>query len=113
MKQIKLNDKTFNKVETLSHNENKEGWKVWNITPMGNGIIPLYLESENYQVNIEKLAYIQGTEFEAKVLHDCAGWGIRTLKQCKSAINTKRKGPTTERKRILAQRALATFEKFA
>lgn len=87
-------------------------YAVWNIPSIGEGCIPLFQPLGDYRVNGETLQYIQGTKEEAKLLAEAASWNIRTLADCQKAISSKRKGNITERKRFLAQRALATFEKY-
>ena len=52
------------------------------------------------------------TKEEATILHNAASYGIRTLADVRKALASKRKGPTTERRKRLAQPALPIFEKY-
>lgn len=63
-------------------------------------------------VDTESLKYIQVTKEEAAILHAAASYGIRTLLDVKRAINSQRKGPTTNRRKRLAIPALSIFEKY-
>lgn len=88
------------------------GYRVWNIPSIGEGCVPLYVSLGGFNVDTESLKYIQMSKEEAAVLHAAAHYGIRTLADVKKAINSQRKGPTTDRRKRLAIPALSIFEKY-
>ena len=59
----------------------------------------------------DTLRYIQMTKEEAKILHNASSYGMRTLADVRKALRSKRKGPTTERRKRLAEPALPIFQK--
>jgi hypothetical protein len=107
MKTIKDERHVFKQVKTIP-----SGYRVWNIPSIGEGCVPLYLPLDEITVDASTLCYLQLTEQEAKVLHSAASYGIRTLADVRKALASNRKGPTTERRKRLAQPALPIFEKY-
>ena len=88
------------------------GYKVWNIPSIGEGCVPLYVSLGGFNIDAESLKYIKMSKEEAAILHAAAHSGIRTLADAKKAINSQRKGPTTDRRKRLAIPALSIFEKY-
>lgn len=107
MKTIKDEKHVFKQVKTIP-----SGYRVWNIPSIGEGCVPLYLPLDEISVDPDTLCYIQMTKEEATILHNAASYGIRTLADVRKALASKRKGPTTERRKRLAQPALPIFEKY-
>lgn len=107
MKTINDGRHTFQEVEKIP-----AGYKVWNIPSIGEGCVPLYVSLGGFNVDTESLKYIKISKEEAAILHAAASYGIRTLLDVKRAINSQRKGPTTNRRKRLAIPALSIFEKY-
>ena len=98
---------TFTKTSKIS-----EGYQVWNITSLGEGIVPLFEPLAEFQVNPETLKYIKVEPNEARLLHIAASNGIRTLAKAKSILNSKRTGPMTMKKKAISEMVLPIFEKY-
>ena len=107
MKTINDGRHTFKEVKKIP-----AGYKVWNIPSIGEGCVPLYVSLGGFNVDAESLKYIKMSKEEAAILHAAASYGIRTLFDVKRAINSQRKGPTTDRRKRLAIPALSIFEKY-
>jgi len=107
MKTIKDERHTFKEVKYIQGN-----YRVWNIPSIGEGCVPLYVPAGENKVDVTSLRYLQLTEKEAKILHNAASYGMRTLADVRKALRSKRKGPTTERRKRLAEPALPIFEKY-
>lgn len=107
MKTIKNGGDTFKQVKTIP-----SGYQVWNIPSIGEGCVPLYVPAGENKVDVTSLRYLQLTEKEAKILHNAAGYGLHSLADVRKALASKRKGPTTERRKRLAEPALPIFEKY-
>ncbi len=87
-------------------------YQVWNIPSLGEGIVPLFESASEFQVNTETLKYIKVESTEAKPLRIAASYGIRTLAQVQSILNSKRTGPTTLRNKAICEIVLPIFEKY-
>ena len=106
-KTISNGTNTFTKTSKIS-----EGYQVWNIPSLGEGIVPLFEPLEEFQVNPETLKYIKVEPMEAQQLAVAASYGIRTLGQVKSILNSKRTCPMTMKKKAISERVLPIFEKY-
>ena len=89
-----------------------EGYQVWNIPSLGEGIVPLFEPLAEFQVNPETLKYIKVEPMEAQQLAVAASYGIITLGQVKSILNSKRTGPMTMKKKAISEMVLPIFEKY-
>lgn len=107
MKTIKDERHTFKEVKYIQGN-----YRVWNIPSIGKGCVPLCLPLDEVRIDPDTLRYIQMTKEEAKILHNASSYGMRTLADVRKALRSKRKGPTTERRKRLAEPALPIFEKY-
>lgn len=107
MKTIKDERHTFKEVKYIQGN-----YRVWNIPSIGEGCVPLYVPAGENKVDVTSLRYLQLTKEEAKILHNASSYGMRTLADVRKALRSKRKGPTTERRKRLAEPALPIFEKY-
>lgn len=87
-------------------------YQVWNIPSLGEGIVPLFEPLEEFQVNPETLKYIKVEPMEAQQLAVAASYGIRTLSQVKSILNSKRTDPMTMKKKAISEMVLPVFEKY-
>ncbi len=87
-------------------------YQVWNIPSLGEGIVPLFESASEFQINTETLKYIKVESTEAKPLRIAASYGIRTLAQVQSILNSKRTGPTTLRNKAICEIVLPIFEKY-
>lgn len=99
MKTIKDERHTFKEVKYIQGN-----YRVWNIPSIGEGCVPLCLPLDEVRIDPDTLCYIQMTKEEAKILHNAAGYGLRSLVDVRKALTSKRKR--------LAQPALPIFEKY-
>ena len=106
-KTISNGTNTFTKTSKIS-----EGYQVWNIPSLGEGIVPLFEPLAEFQVNPETLKYIKVESTEAEPLRIAASYGIRTLAQVQSILNSKRTGPATMRKKAICEIVLPIFEKY-
>ena len=106
-KTITKGNNTFTKTSKIS-----EGYQVWNIPSLGEGIVPLFESASEFQVNPDTLKYLQAEPIEAKQLGIAASYGIRTLAQVQSILNSKRTGPATMRKKAICEIVLPIFEKY-
>ena len=106
-KVISNGNNTFTKTSKIS-----QGYQVWNIPSLGEGIVPLFEPLEEFQVNPETLKYIKVEPVEAKKLAAAASYGIRTRRQVKSILNSKRTDPLTMKKKALSEIVLPIFEKY-
>ena len=106
-KTISNGTNTFTKTSKIS-----EGYQVWNIPSLGEGLVPLFEPLEEYQVNPDTLQYIEVSPIEAKQLQYAASYAIRTLGQAQSILTSKRTGPTLMRKKGIAELVLPIFEKY-
>lgn len=106
-KVISNGNNTFTKTSKISGD-----YQVWNIPSLGEGIVPLFESASEFQVNPETLKYIKVEPIEAKQLGIAASYGIRTIAQAKSTLNSKRTGPATMRKKAIAELVLSIFEKY-
>ena len=106
-KTITKGNNTFTKTSKISGD-----YQVWNIPSLGEGIIPLFESASEFQVNPDTLKYLQVEPIEAKQLGIAASYGILTLAQAKSILNSKRTGPATMQKKAIAELVLPTFEKY-
>ena len=89
-----------------------EGYQVWNIPSLGEGIIPLFEPLEEFQVNAETLRYIKVKPMEAQLLALAASYGIKTRAQAKCILKSKHTGPLTMKKKEVSKMALPIFEKY-
>lgn len=105
---IQLDQYTFEVVESIP-----EGYFIWNIPPMGE-YIPLAEAREDNQKYIkpETLKAIKVTEAEAEAMRNASTYDVSTLKDCQKALRSKRKGPLSNTRRILAQKAIDCFERY-
>ena len=106
-KTITKGNNTFTKTSKISGD-----YQVWNIPSLGEGIIPLFESTSEFQVNPETLKYIKVKPIEAELLHRAASNGIRTLAKVQSILNSKRTGPTTMRNKAICEIVLPIFEKY-
>ena len=106
-KRISNGNNTFTKTSKISGD-----YQVWNIPSLGEGIVPLFESASEFQVNPDTLKYLQAEPIEAKQLGIAASYGIRTLAQVQSILNSKRTGPATMRKKAICEIVLPIFEKY-
>lgn len=97
----------FSKTSKIS-----EGYQVWNIPSLGEGIVPLFESESEFQVNPKTLKYIKVEPIEAQQLAVAASNGIRTLGQVKSILNSKRTSPMTMKNKAISEMVLPIFEKY-
>ena len=107
MKTIKDERHTFKEVKYIQGN-----YRVWNIPSIGEGCVPLWLPLDEVRIDRDTLCYLQMTKEEAKILHNASSYSMCTLADVRKALRSKRKGPTTERRKRLAEPALPIFEKY-
>lgn len=97
-----------------------EGFQIWNIGEnMGtHDYIPLCErlhpeDKDNYEINIKTLKAIKVDPEEWKKLDKAVNSGIGNLREAEKALNSKRKGYWSDRKRAAAQSTIEIFRRFS
>lgn len=95
-----------------------QGFFVWNIGEnMGtHEYIPVCQDQHpeyktNFEINIATLKAVKVTPDEWKKINKAAAWGIGNLTQAEKALNSKRRGYTSDRKRAAAELTLDIFRR--
>lgn len=96
------------------------GFFVWNIGDnMGSDeYIPLcqdlYPEIEDdYNINHDNLMAIKLSTEEVMALRAAAGWGINSIETARKALNSRRRGYISDKKRENACKTIAIFERIS
>lgn len=94
------------------------GFFVWNIGEnMGHDeYIPICQDlrpgdKDNYEINPNTLKAIKLSAEEVQLLRKAAGIGINSLKTAEKAINSKRRGSLSDRKRAEAENVIDIFRR--
>lgn len=111
MKTIKTDAHTFEIVEAVP-----TGFAAWNIPPIDEAgeYLPLFEplrpgDPDDHSVNVETLKAVRATPEAVARISRAASWGVGTLRDAERAAKSKRKGPTSNRKREAAMAALDDF----
>lgn len=111
-----ITNEKFGKVDVFEVVENiPEDYEVWNIGDnMNDGYLPL-AKVKDYGIDPSTLKAIKiDSSEELKLLREAANYGVHNLKSAKRAVNLKNpKSSITRRKKELAEKTIAIFERLS
>lgn len=106
---IQFDKYTFETVDKIP-----EGFQIWNISSI-DGYIPIceLLSPSSFQINDKTLKCIKVDNITRDKLRLAASCGIKTLKDCEQALNTKRTSQNAIYKKELAKVVIDIFRKLS
>ena len=91
-----------------------QGFQIWNISPI-EGYIPICetLSPSSFQIDDKKLKCIKVDNIKRDKLRRAASCGIKTLKDCEQALNTKRTSQNAIYRKELAKVVIEIFREIS